>query len=96
MHLEEFGGLRKLMNKADRVAAISITLVSFLAIITHPITRLHTVCESVFEKDIFGVHVMKWVLQELHKNRIYIYDEQKLQFAPWKILRAIVMSAVGD
>jgi hypothetical protein len=74
MHLEEFGGLRKLMN-ADRVAAISITLVSFLAIImkiTHPITRLCTVCESVFEKDIFGVHVMKWVLQELHKKHIYI------------------------
>jgi hypothetical protein len=85
-----------LTNKADRVVATGMTLLSFLAIImksTHPITRLHTVCECLFENAIFGAHVMKQVLQELFKK--CIYKEQRLLFAPWKLLRAIDISAVG-
>jgi hypothetical protein len=85
-HLEHFGGLQKLTNKANQVLAIGTTLLSFLAIImksTHPITRLHTVCEFLFDKAIFGAHVTKQVLHELYKS--YMFEEQKLLFAPWMI-----------
>jgi len=95
-HLEQFGGLQKLTNTADRVVAIGTTLLSFLAIMMkskHPITRLRTVCECLFENAIFGEHVTKQVLHELYKK--YIYEEQKLLFSPWKLLKAIDMSAVG-
>jgi hypothetical protein len=37
--------------------------------------------------------VTKQALRELYKE--YIYEEQKFLFAPWKLLRAIDMSAVG-
>jgi hypothetical protein len=94
--LAEFGGLTKITCKARRVAAIGVTIVSFLAVImrkTQQITRLRAVCESLFDKAIFGVTATKLVLREVHRK--FIYPEQKQIFAPWKILRAIDVSAVG-
>jgi hypothetical protein len=91
--LQELGGLTKLNDKATRVAAIGVTIISLLSVLmksTHPITRLRTVCDAIFEKAIFGASVTKLVLQEIYKK--YIYKEHRSLFAPWKILRAIDLS----
>jgi hypothetical protein len=59
--------------------AIGITVASFLAVVmksTNPITWLHGVCESLFDKALFGVNETKLVLCEIHQQFIHLEQKQ--------------------
>jgi hypothetical protein len=89
-------GFKKIDSKDGSVIAISALLTSFLAIImrnTHPITRLHTVTDVLFNKMIFGAEITGTVLQEIYEK--YIIPKQHRIFLPWKILRAIDLTIAG-
>jgi hypothetical protein len=60
---------------------------------THPITRLHTICEAIFGAAIFGAAVTKTVLAEVYKK--YIFEDHRSSFAPWRVLKVIDLSPVG-
>jgi hypothetical protein len=94
--VNNYGGFRKITDKRNRVLAVGTAIVALLSVLmtrTHPITRLRTICEAVFDNAIFGIDVTKVALSELYKK--YFFAEQRERFAPWKVLKAIDLSSVG-
>ncbi len=94
--VDDYGGFQKISDKKNRVLAVGaaiLALLSVLMIRTHPITRLRAVCEAIFDNAIFGIEATKVALSELYKK--YFFVEQRERFAPWKVLKAIDLSAVG-
>jgi hypothetical protein len=90
------GGLTKITQKASRVAAIGAGILVVLSILlsrTQPTTRLQAVCEALFDRAIFGVEATQVVLNEIYQK--YFFKQNREMFAPWKVLRAIDLSAVG-
>jgi hypothetical protein len=70
--LDSCGGLKKIDDKSSQLIAISTLLVSFLGVImknTHPITRLHAVCEVLFDRCLFGIEATQAVLHDLYKKQ---------------------------
>jgi hypothetical protein len=94
--VNNYGGFRKITDKRNRVLAVGAAIVALLSVLmtrTHPITRLRTICEAVFDNAIFGIDVTKVALSELYKK--YFFAEQRERFAQWKVLKAIDLSSVG-
>jgi len=60
---------------------------------TQATTRLHVVCEALFDNAIFGVEATQVVLKELYQK--YFFKQMREMFAPWCVLRAIDLSSVG-
>jgi hypothetical protein len=60
---------------------------------TQATTRLHVVCEALFDNAIFGVEATQVVLKELYQK--YFFKQMREMFAPWCVLRAIDSSYLG-
>ena len=60
---------------------------------TQATTRLHVVCEALFDNAIFGVEATQVVLKELYQK--YFFKQMREMFAPWCVLRAIDLSSLG-
>ncbi len=91
-----YGGYNKIRDKANRVAAVGAAIIAVISVLmsrTHVLTRPQTICEALFEHAIFGIEETQVMLCEMFKR--YFFKEQRELFAPWKVLRAIDLSAVG-
>ena len=94
--LDQYGGFCKLSNKETLLTALGSAIVAILSVVmrkTQPITRLRTICEVLFDRAIYGAAVTAKVLEEMYQK--YFFKEHREIFAPWKVLRAIDVSAVG-
>ncbi len=81
--LNPFGGLSKIVDKATRVAAIGRGIMA----------RLWTVCDAIFEHAIFGLEATEVVLNKMYQKKFFKRNREV--FAPWKVLKAMDLSAVG-
>jgi len=69
--LNPHGGLKKITQKASRVAAVGVRILAVLAILlsrTQATTKLRVVCEALFDNAIFGVEATKVILKELYQK----------------------------
>ncbi len=94
--LDPFGGFSKITDKARRCAATGSAIVALLSVVmshTQATTRLQTVCDALFEHAIFGVEPTNSVLHEMYQK--YFFQKNRAVFAPWKVLKAMDLSAVS-
>jgi hypothetical protein len=95
--INSHGGFEKIESADGRALAIGALLVSYLTVImrkTQVVTRLHAICDALFNKVIFGVEATATVLGEIYTK--HINEQHMLTFLPWKILRAIDLSIAGS
>jgi hypothetical protein len=76
------------------VAAIGAGILAVLSILLSRVqatTRLQVVCKTLFDHEIFGVEATQLIFI------IKIFFKRNCEmFAPWKVLRAIDLSSVGE
>jgi hypothetical protein len=92
-----FSGFTKITDKATREAAIGAAIVANLSVImsrSHSTTWLRIVCEALFDYAVFGMKATQAVLSELYQKHFFKHTWE--MFAPWKVLRAIDLSSVGE
>ncbi len=94
--LDAFGGLSKIVDKATRVSSIGKGILALLSVVmskTQAATCLQTVCDALLEHAIFGMEATELVLNELYQK--YFFKQNREIFSPWKVLKAMGLSAVG-